>query len=260
MLRLARIIAVHPQRRRVDVVFLDNGQRVADVPVAAGAVASDSGSWAVPSAPRPANDSQAADLPTSGRAMIAVCGFAADRPMVIGFHQPGTGAMAPSEQDRAIYRHPSGTYATVAPDGTVEVKHASGAHLRIGAGGTAPVPGVPAGGGGAAPTVTLKTENVELKIAPDGKVTLEASNNVEMTTPTLKVNGNVEIAGNLSVAAAGGGGATVTMTGNIVLDGNMSASGNLAADGEVQAGSIPLTSHRHQNVQPGGGNSGTPIA
>lgn len=168
MLRPAQVVAVHPSRRTVDLVFMDNGQRVADAPVLIGVTASDSGGWTVPSVPLPADEQQASAGSPSGRRMVALCGFSDGHSVVLSMESAGQSSVAFSEQDRACYRHPSGTYATVAPDGTIEVMHASGAHLRTGDGPTAAIPGMPAAGAGAAPTVTLKTSNVELKIAPGG--------------------------------------------------------------------------------------------
>lgn len=257
-MRLAQVVAVHPGRRTVDLVFTDTGQRAADVPVMAGITATDSGGWMVPDVPRPTSEQDAAGGNPTGRRMLALCGDIYGRPVVVSIVSPGVSGTQPTEQNRAIYQHPSGSYATIAPDGTIEVKHSSGSHLRIGTGATAAVPGASNPSGGSAPTVTLKTGNVELMIAPDGKVTLTASNDMEMTMPNLKITSNVQIAGNLSVAAEGGGAANITMTGNITHTGNTNQTGSTTVTGEVTAGSIPLTTHKHTGVQTGAGNTGGP--
>ncbi len=250
-MRLAQVVAVHPGRRTVDLVFTDNGQRAADVPVMAGITATDSGGWMVPDVPRPTSEQDAAGGNPTGRRMLALCGDIYGRPVVVSIVSPGVSGTQPTEQNRAIYQHPSGTYATVAPDGTVEVKHASGAHLRIGTGATAAVPGVRTGGG-SPPQITLTTSGFTLTVLPGGETTLTTDGNATITTPHLQINGNVDIAGNLGVAAAGGGAATINMTGQVNL------TGRLDATVEVKAGAIPLTTHKHTGVQSGPSNTGGP--
>lgn len=259
-LRLAQVTGVHPERRSLELTYLDDGGRVAEAQVASGVVGSDAGVWAVPSVPRPASERQAGGINPSGRTVMAVVAEIHGRPIVMGFIAPRGSQMAFSEQDRSMYRHSSGAYATIAPDGSIEVRHPGGAALRIGTGATETVPGANGWSppGAAAPQITLTTSGFTLTVEPGGKTTLTTSGDVEMTYPLctmngpVQVNGNVTIAGNLSVAAAGGGAATIDMTGQINLTGSMDATT------EVTAGSIPLTSHKHIGVQSGPNSTGTP--
>lgn len=253
-LRLAQVTGVHPERRTLELTYLDDGARVAEAQVASGVVGSDGGTWAVPDVPRPGNERQAGGINPSGRTLLAVVAAIHGRPIVMGFIAPLGSQMAFTEQNRAMYRHPSGAYATIAPDGSIEVRHSAGAHLRIGTGGSEVVPGAngwPAGGA-SPPQITLTTSGFTLTVQPGGETTLTTDGNATITTPHLQINGNVDIAGNLGVAAAGGGAATINMTGQVNLTGSMDATV------EVKAGSIPLTTHKHTGVQSGPANTGGP--
>lgn len=106
--------------------------------------------------------------------------------------------------------------------------------------------------------VSYNTGTSELKIecASGGKVTVicqeatvEASSKVTLDTPTVDVSGDLNV------------------DGKITSGGNMEATGDIktvngdikTTNGEVQAGVIPLTTHKHTGVQPGGGVTATPI-
>ncbi|MBU8545785.1 MULTISPECIES: hypothetical protein [Roseomonadaceae] len=71
-LRLANVVAVHPDRGTVELVYLDNGARVGEAHVASGVVGSDAGVWAVPSVLRPASERLAGTTQGNGRRLVAV--------------------------------------------------------------------------------------------------------------------------------------------------------------------------------------------
>lgn len=230
--RRARVTKVHPGARRVDLVFLDNGQRAAMVEVV-GSVSGVGGGWSIPNAPptRSENAATRTDRPgTTG--LTAFCGFEWGRPVVLGFLHTGNGQAATTEQNRAFDLHPSGTYQTVAPDGTVEIKHASGAYLRLGQGDTAPVPGLPAAPGGAAPArLTVVGQGWKLTVEPGGDLALTTEGILKMKY------------------------ASAEMEGDILLKGTMTVQG-----GDVIADGVTLKHHPHDHVQPGSGESGEPVA
>lgn len=220
-LRMAKVVAVHPQRRTVDLVFLDNAQRVANVQVMTPDASTDSGSWSVPDVPRPRAEGTADTLDPTGRNLIAVCAFMGRRPIVQGFLHPARAQVAFKEQNRQVHRHPSGAYTTIAPDGSIEVVHPSGAYLRIGTGGHQDLGPLAADGnwvipGGAAPAqVTLATAGFTLTILPNGSTTLAT-------------------AGQLNLSY-----------GNAVLTGDVKLNGSLVATGDVTAGTVSLKTHIH---------------
>ena len=196
-LRFAQVVAVHPQRRTVDLAVCDSGLPVAEAQVAAGAVSSDSGVWDVPDVSPPQSQAAAGGLAQGGRSLIAVVAFAGRRPLVIGFVHPADGQLVFSQANRQITRHPSGAYTTVAPDGSIEVFHPSGAYLRIGTGAHEDLAPLAVGAPWQTPAapaaqITLATSGFTLTILPGGNTTLTSGGNLTAT-----------IAGNLTATAAG---------------------------------------------------------
>lgn len=185
-MRIALVVAVHPNRT-VDLVFQDTGLRVAGAHVLSSLVASDSGVWDVPSVPRPMSENNAGELPTTGRQLVAAVDMCAGRWVVTGFLHPLGGQMAFTQPDRHVERHSSGAYSTVAPDGSIEIWHPSGAFVRIGTGAaheplaqysldnvwkeTATAP---------QPTIAVHTGKIDLVIDPQGNVSLHTAGNGEL--------------------------------------------------------------------------------
>lgn len=210
-LRLARVVAVHPERRRLDLVFHDDGSRAGDVRVATRSASSDAGSWDVPSVPPPDSEPGAAGIASSGRSMTAVCAMLSGHPVVIGFLDLQGGQVAFAQQDREVHRHASGAYTTFAPDGSIEAYHPGGAYLRIGSGDHEDLTPLAAAGnwrlpaGAAAPTITLSTNGFKLVAQPGG-----AGMTLTVTGPC-----SITVSGNATVNA--GGNAVINATGNASL-------------------------------------------
>jgi len=231
MIRIAQVVKVNPAARSVDLVFLDDGMRMANVRVMGGA--SDSGGWDVPSVQPPASERAAGGRATNGRTLHAV--FAPDRHgrgVVMGFLAPGQG-LAVREQDRMLYRHPSGAHLSIAPDGSIQLGHPGGTSIRIGTGGTEDVGAAAAGGwqapSGAVPQVTLATaDGVTITIKPGGEVELVTPAELKMTY------------------------GHATLTGDIALNGTLTATVDVVANG------TSLHTHKHGGVTAGAAQTGVP--
>ena len=211
-LRFARVVAVHPRRRSVDLVFNDNGQRAADVQVM-GDVGATTGSWHVPDVPKPASEATP-DILGPGQNLTAVVDVAHGRPLVTGFVAALGTEMGFTEQNRSIQRHVSGAYTTIAPDGSIEMFHPSGAFLRIGTGDHQDLAGVTAGGAftvpeGAAPAFKLTIE-------PNGATTLVTGGELHMSynkaflTGDVSLQGSLEVSGEVTAQAGSGGSVTLS--------------------------------------------------
>jgi len=85
----------------------------------------------------------------------------------------------------------------------------------------------------------------DITVSTTGKLTASAQGGTTITSPTITLNGNVTINGNLSQGMGSGGG-SATMLGPVTVT------------NDVKAGGKSLTSHTHNGVQPGSGNSGAP--
>jgi hypothetical protein len=185
-LRLAQVVQVYPGLRAVDLVFLDTGAVAARVKVASLNAFSDGGSWSLPSVEMSGID-EAGGVPASGRSMTALVGTVHGKPIVVGFMASEGHQMAFAEDDREVHRHPSGTYVTIAPDGSVEISHPSGAYLRLGSGdrhedlsaksadGNWAIPGA----GENWPTLVFETRDIRLTAA-DGEVVLAATKRIRL--------------------------------------------------------------------------------
>ncbi|MDY4387905.1 Gp138 family membrane-puncturing spike protein [Pectobacterium aroidearum] len=84
-----------------------------------------------------------------------------------------------------------------------------------------------------------------ITVTTQGKLTASAQGGTEITSPSIVLNGNVTINGNLSQGMGDSGG-TATMKGPV----------NVTND--VTAGGKSVIGHTHGGVQPGSGNTGAP--
>ncbi|MEQ9868716.1 Gp138 family membrane-puncturing spike protein [Pectobacterium odoriferum] len=84
-----------------------------------------------------------------------------------------------------------------------------------------------------------------ITVTTPGKLTASAQGGTEITSPSIVLNGNVTINGNLSQGMGDSGG-TATMNGPV----------NVTND--VTAGGKSVMTHTHGGVQPGSGNTGAP--
>lgn len=216
-LRKARVVATYPGVAAVDLVFLDNGQRASRVQVMNGA-SSSGASWRVPSVAKPSSEAQSAGVEHDKQMLIAICGFSDERPIVLGFSRSING-ISVAEHDRTLDVHDkSGTYETVAPDGSYEVWIPGGGYLRIGTGAhenisTKLVAGKLPSAGPSAITITLATDRGRLTLDPTGHWTLNGMH--------LQINAEVDIVGSLGVSGnvvvgTGATGSFTTPTGQVV--------------------------------------------
>jgi hypothetical protein len=216
-LRRARVVAVYPDRGTVDVVDLQTAVPYAQVEVR-GQSSSSGCSWRTPSVPKPSSNARGASIEPGMRNLIAYLDFVGAMPIVVGFSRPANGPM-PMEQDRWLDVHDaSGTYHTVAPDGSYEVSIPGGGCLRIGTGahqdltplvtrGTLPNNGPPA------LTITLATANGVLSMDPTGHWTLTGAH-VDIQCD-VHCTGSLDVEGNVSARSAASGSFT-TPTGQTV--------------------------------------------
>lgn len=197
------VVAVHPERRTVDLVYADTGQPVGEVNLS-GWVSSDGGHWHIPSVPKPESTATQSSPPQTGRQLIALVDHVGSRPVVVGFLTPPETQMAFTEQDREVHRHSSGAYTTIAPDGSIETYHPSGAYFRIGTGAhqnLGPVSRENAWkevANAAQPTITLQSQHFTLTVDPSGNVSIHCDGNLSMTsggTMNLQSTGAMTIRG-----------------------------------------------------------------
>jgi hypothetical protein len=139
MIRRARVVKVHPERRTLDCIDLDTGIPYAGVDILSLSMSSDSGLWSVPSVPRPSSHQSSMGIQDTGRIMVAnLLPAGGGRMVCIGFsHMAGATGALTARDDELIYRHPSGTTITVEPNGTTIMALPGGVVHRLNIDGTA---------------------------------------------------------------------------------------------------------------------------
>jgi hypothetical protein len=243
MMKIAQVTQVYPESRTVDIVFLESRLACAGVNVMSGSIGTDHGVWDLAAVKKPAESGQVGALSSSSRNLLAVCGFTgprAERPIVMGFLRPADSVLVFTEDNREVHLHPSGTYTTIAPDGSHETWTAGGGYVRIGTGGhqdlaSVAAKGWPAPSGAPVPTITASNGKGTAIIDPDGNMSISLEGNLAATVAgdmTASVTGTAHIASE--------GGVTVSSTVSIALqapdvavDGNLSVSGELTATGGI---------------------------
>ncbi|MFN1150065.1 Gp138 family membrane-puncturing spike protein [Serratia liquefaciens] len=84
-----------------------------------------------------------------------------------------------------------------------------------------------------------------VEVAAGGDITATTTGSMTINAPTIMLNGNVTINGNLSQGMGDGGGSATLL-------------GPVTVTNDVKAGGKSLTTHTHGGVQSGGGNTGAP--
>lgn len=265
MLSLARVVNIHPESHAVDLVFMEDGRRVAGVQVMSGSAGSNFGCSDLS---MPDSTGYTAEN-TGTRDIYAVVSWVRDMPLVLGFLFPQVAQCLFADKERMVYRHASDAYFTIDSKGNAEFYHPSGAYMRFGtsgahedltgkdydkawkitkntgqavnihieqAGGVAKVNIDPSGN-------VLLDHAGNLTTKTGGAMTADVTGNTTVTTPTMTINGNVVINGALTQGKGSAGGAC-------------SMNGPLTVTNDVVAGGKSLINHTHPDAQ--GGNTGPP--
>jgi phage baseplate assembly protein gpV len=238
-MNLAKVVAVHPESGKVDLLVLDDGRRLTGVKVMCALASSSSG---VAGLPTP--DAQAAADPfnaaiRSDRDLIACVGYYGPVPVVMGFLYPTVTEMLFPDADRYINRTASDVYWTVDGKGNAEFFHPSGAFIRVGEttahedlkGKDFNKMFNPKRNASRAVNIHIEQAGgvAKVNIAPNGAVTVDSSVSLAVTTPLSTFNGDIQVNGKINTT------------------------------GDVVAGTVSLKTHKHGGVASGGSQTGTPV-
>lgn len=204
MIEMARVVAVHPEANKVDLVFLQTGRREAAVSVLSSAAGTDVGFADLPVPKVQDTEKPFEGGPTGERDIYAAVSRANGIPFVVGFAYPQTSQMFHKEPGRMVYRHGSGFVATVDANGNFSIRHPSGTKVSIGE----PVPdfegqewNVP--DTGKQPSISFSVSNkangavAGFTVAPDGSVSFQVAGAMTFITSTLNINGDVHVTGDV---------------------------------------------------------------
>ncbi len=164
--------------------------------------------------------------------LAALLPLAGGQWIALGFVLPPVNGLVANARGRRVYRHNSGSWLTIAEDGTWIVGHPSGARVAFGPTPNGPHPASlnvhgrwPAAPSGAAAQVVVSLPSgARVEINAAGRATVTAPGGTEFATPLATFTGDVQV------------------------------------QGDVRAGSVSLRNHVHRGVNPGLGQSGPPVA
>lgn len=269
MLRLGKVVTAHPEDHSVDLLMLDTADRLPGVQVLSGFAGTDFGCAMMAEPDKVSPDDVWSPRDTKTRDILAVVGQIGPSFVVLGFLFPQVAQALFQRLNFAVNRHPSDVYTTVDNDGNVEVSHPSGTFIRIAVNPAhEDLTGQDFDKIWAIKKNTDKAVAVRIEVRqggarkstwtmfPDGKVTLDATSDVLLKTPSkLTVDapdsfflGKVTISGLITYLAGMSGTGGATVSGSVAVSG-----------GDVTADGISLKTHRHGGVQTGGGQTGTPV-
>ena len=218
MLRLAKVVAAHPEDHSVDLLMLDTADRIPGVQVLADFAGTDFGSALVVEPDKASESDPWSPRDTNTRDILAVVGKIGASHIVLGFLFPQAAQALFARKNFKVTRHPSDVYTTVDDAGNVEVSHPSGTYLRI---GESPdhedLTGKDFDKLWAIKKNTDKAVHVRLRVANAGVV---------KATLTISPDGNVSVQSSGSVTLEASGDISLTAGGNI----NLTATGNLSAN------------------------------
>ncbi len=229
-IKLAKVIKVHPQAYRVDVLMLDDGTQITGIQVMTSMATNRTGITDMPELSR----SGEKDLQFTGEQdAIAVLAYFALMPVVIGFLHPATTQMLFKEKDRMVYRHASDVYMSIDQNGNTELSHPSGSYFRMGVSpdhedltgkdyegrwkidkntDTSPYCKLVVANGGQEQASIEITPEGDVSITTQGQLTVNATGDTIITTPKATINGDVDITGNVNL---NGGDANIVTTASV---------------------------------------------
>lgn len=275
-MNLARVVAVHPERNKVDLVMLADNRRVPGVRVMSGEASTTSGRVGMPT-PSAQALPDPYDAPGKSKVDVIACvGYYDGQPVVQGFLFPEVAECLFADQERFLHRTPSDFYHTVDGKGNAEWFHPSGAFIRI---ATDPA------------HEDLTAKDFDKKFSPkrnaDAKVHIHIEQAGGVAAVDIAPDGKMVVTTKATALLNADGGATIKaptilfdapkshFTGEVLIDklltwiGGMSGSGGEGATAQIKgkvsvtddvvAGGISLTTHSHSKVKGGTDESGPPV-
>lgn len=136
VLRLGKVVKVHPSDHSVDVVLMDNGAKMANVQLIAPTASTRSGRVDLPEPELPDPENPWSLKMSDKQDLLAVIAMMAGTPLCLGFLYPQVNELAMPEDTKnlAIDRHASDFLHTIDDSANVAFAHPGGSYLTFGAG------------------------------------------------------------------------------------------------------------------------------
>ncbi|EJG5414277.1 hypothetical protein NAD41_000878 [Salmonella enterica] len=257
-LRKGIVVGVHPEDHAVDLVMIDNYQRLVGVKVQSPTASSRSGAIDLPDVGDRADKWDISDV--QGHEVQALVDWVGSVPVVTGFIFPRKGQMTHNDAKLKYNRHTSDVQTYTDGTGNMGLLHPSGAHITI---GTAPEP---KDFTGANFDKSLKVDRntdkkVFLRVAlagnvavltmtPEGACTLHLDKtlDIDCTTATIKASDSIVLQT-----------PKTHITGDVQIDGAVNTGSSITSKGDQVAGTVSQQGHVHTGVQGGKDKSGAPV-
>lgn len=259
------VVATHPEDHSVDLVMVDNGQRLVGVQVMTSSGSSRSGTVDMPAVPEKKNKWDITQ--ETGQDMHAIVDYVGRTPVVTGFLYPQINQMLFKDPKMRFSRHQSDVMTSIDGDGNISLQHPGGAFIQIGekpekpdfasknadsslkpdrntgkkvylrvalAGNVAELTMTPDG------TCTLKLEkDFELEAKGHANITcndatVKATEKITLDTPLVHCTDALTVDGLLTYKGGlkgSGGSTTAVIEGNVRVEGNIDATGTIMDEG-----------------------------
>ncbi|MND16900.1 hypothetical protein D3C76_909200 [compost metagenome] len=266
-MRKGIVVATHPEDYSVDLVMVDNGERLVGVQVMTPSGSARTGSVDLPAVPEKKDkwDITRED----GQDMHAVVDYVGRTPVVTGFLYPQISQMTFKDPKMRFNRHQSDVMSYTDGDGNFGIMHPSGAFIQVGespekpeiAGKNADASLEPDRNTGKKVflRVSLAGNVAELTMTPEGTCTLKlekdfeleakghanitcndatvtAAESVTIDTPEARCTGNLTVDGKLTYKggmSGSGGGTTAAIEGSVTISENLQVGSNINAGGSI---------------------------
>lgn len=214
MMRLAKVIKVHPQNFAVDLVFLDSGWFMPGVQVLMTTISTCSGMVDLPSPVVDEADPRDTTLLGDTDILAATLDLGG-RPVVVGFLPPQVTQMAVEKENYRLFRHISDVTTSIDQGANVIFRHPSGTTIYIGqsvASGEQPEEEDREGSGYHGIWTEKKNKSkggfvlavndgdVFVKCDAGGNIKIEAITSIALEAPLITLDGVVMINGIVQVA------------------------------------------------------------
>lgn len=240
------VVATHPEDHSVDLVMVDNGQRLVGVQVQTPSGSARSGTVDLPEVPEKADKWDITK--EDGQDMLAIVDYVGRTPIVTGFLYPQINQMLFKDPRMRFSRHRSDVMTYTDGDGNFGIMHPSGAFIQVGEKPERPeLAGQNADGSLAIDRnterkvflrVALAGNVAELTMTPDGYCTLKLAQDlaIECQSASVKAPGGMEF--DTPVAHF---------------------TGKITSDGDQVAGGVSQMNHEHDGVVRGNSKTNKPI-